>query len=89
MRVVTMLFALCALALGAVAEECVPTTSQSFLPGDSYYMTDPTWLVLCHPTCLPEFWVYEESNGIEGWQRADEQHDDTCGGQIPGDTILF
>lgn len=34
-------------------------------------------------------WVYEESNGIPGLQRQDEVVDDTCGGQIPGDRILY
>lgn len=44
--------------------------------------------------CLVEsglwyMWVYEESNGIPGLQRQDEMQDDTCGGVIPGDRILY
>lgn len=32
------------------------------------------------PLCLLDFWAYEESNGREGLQRADElREDETCG----------
>lgn len=34
-------------------------------------------------------WIYEESNGIPGQQRADEAVDDTCHGLFQGDTIVF
>ncbi len=34
-------------------------------------------------------WIYQESNGIPGLQRNDDFHDDTCGGQITADTILY
>ncbi|HUR70057.1 MAG TPA: hypothetical protein VM370_12500 [Candidatus Thermoplasmatota archaeon] len=35
-------------------------------------------------------WTYQESNSVEGLQRGDESHDDTCGGAAgPGDTIIF
>ncbi|HUR70234.1 MAG TPA: hypothetical protein VM370_13400 [Candidatus Thermoplasmatota archaeon] len=43
----------------------------------------------CDPECIGYLYVYEESNGIEGLQRQDEVHDDTCGGAIPGDRIVF
>lgn len=32
--------------------------------------------------------VYEESNGIDGLQRGDEEIDDTCHGMIPADTAM-
>lgn len=36
------------------------------------------------------YWVYEESNGIDGLQRADEVIDNTCGGAAgPGDLIVL
>lgn len=34
-------------------------------------------------------WIYQESNGIAGLQRSDEVHDDTCGGMIEADTIVY
>lgn len=40
-------------------------------------------------SCLFSIWTYEESNGIEGLQRGDEVHDDTCGGTIESDTLAF
>lgn len=36
-----------------------------------------------------EFWIYAESNGIPGWQRGDENKDDTCHGMIKPDTVIF
>lgn len=39
--------------------------------------------------CLFSIWFYQESNGMEGLQRIDEVKDDTCGGQIEGDTLAF
>lgn len=42
------------------------------------------------PECWPfGVWLYEESNGIAGLQRDDEQRDDTCHGLIDGDLIIF
>lgn len=35
------------------------------------------------------FWIYEETNGVEGLQRDDDVVDDTCHGAVPGDTIVF
>jgi hypothetical protein len=84
-----------ALAMPAAAQECTPTTSAATLTvhaigGIGYYVVeDPGWL-----TCefgIPEcgsIWVYEEANGIAGVQRADDVHDDTCTGQIPGDRLV-
>lgn len=34
-------------------------------------------------------WIYQESNGIAGLQRADEMGDDTCHGLIEGDTVVL
>lgn len=95
MRLALLATATLGLALGgAVAEACVPTTTDAVAAG-AYYVYEP---------CLDEtpegreecaywgpwsIWVYEESNGIAGLQRQDELRDDTCGGAIPGDTILF
>lgn len=35
------------------------------------------------------FWIYEESNGIDGLQRGDEWQDDTCHGLIAPDKLIF
>ena len=39
--------------------------------------------------CVFSIWTYYETNGIEGLQRGDEMHDDTCGGLIESDSIPF
>ncbi len=33
------------------------------------------------------WWIYEESNGIDGLQRHDDNVDDTCGGTVAPDTL--
>lgn len=64
---------------------CTPSsTTPEVAAGGFYVVVDE-----CFVGCMPLVWVYEESNGIAGLQRADEVHDDTCGGEIPGDTIWF
>lgn len=74
----------------AGAEHC--TTYSTSLPevttptaaGKTYYVD----LFLCQ---ICDWWFlfpYEESNGIEGLQRADDIEDDTCHGMIAPDTLL-
>jgi hypothetical protein len=85
-----------AIAASASANGCTPTTSHTTftvhaIGGIGYYLAeDPGWLS-CEfgiPEC-GSIWIYEESNGMPGLQRGDEIVDDTCGGAIPGDTIVF
>lgn len=76
----------------ANATGCEMTTSRPEVDttatpvGRFYIDNDP-----CQPCgIILSPWIYEESNGIEGLQRADEVMDDTCGGRAgPGDTIIF
>lgn len=39
--------------------------------------------------CLFSIWTYQESNGLEGLQRGDEQRDDTCHWMIESDTFIW
>lgn len=75
-----------AIATPALGEACTPTTSEPELDAAGTLYVDGDRM------CCSEFdvfWVYVESNGIAGLQRADEFRDDTCGGQIPADTLVF
>lgn len=67
-----------ALAIPAAAVSCTMTTSEDAiaLPGDLYVVNDA-----CQPDCLLSVIVYEETNGVEGLQRADQRRDDTCDGR--------
>lgn len=84
-----------ALTIPSSASGCQPTTSSAFVDtdlgvGPRYYANDLGW-TSCQfgiPECGSQY-VYEESNGIEGWQRSDDVVDDTCAGIIPSDTIIF
>ena len=91
MRTLILLFVTFALAFGgALASGCTPTTSPAVVTaptpdGDRYIAWD-----FCVPiSCDLSIWGYQESNGIPGLQRADESVDDTCNGQIAGDTLVF
>jgi hypothetical protein len=95
MRTFLILTAIATLALGsALADECVPSTTPAVAVGP-YYIYDcllddsPQGGQECWFPGPWAVWVYEESNGIAGLQRDDEIRDDTCAGQIPGDTIVF
>ena len=58
-------------------------------PAGQFYVVED---VGCQPECYPHYpslWFYEESNGIDGLQRLDEINDETCGGQILPDTLMF
>jgi hypothetical protein len=96
---------LLALALQSVsASGCAPTTSATEVDTDPldlglapryYFFREPCpdasppndHCIVWGATGVP--YVYEESNGIGGLQREDEYVDDTCGGIIRGDTIVF
>lgn len=82
----------------AVGEACEPTTSDPevdtrFIPPAVWQETfgrDARFYVdndPCQPECGFSIWIYEESNDIDGLQRGDEMHDDTCGGMIRSDTL--
>lgn len=85
---------LLALAAPSHAWGCQTTTSNPEVDtyewsgvhaGPRFYVdNDP-----CPVECLWSIWVYQESNGIDGLQRGDEMVDNTCGGAIPHDTIIF
>lgn len=94
--ILALAFAL--IAVPANAAECVPTTSEPEIDSTrdlslGLQMPDeaPRFYVdndMCQP-CHGTIWIYQESNGIDGLQRNDEFHDDTCGGAIQSDTIIF
>lgn len=96
-----LVLAFTAAAAPSLAAACEPTTSSPHfctssiavpcLPGDvagAYYLISDCPFV-GPGSCMWSIWVYEETNGIEGLQRADEVVDDTCSGAIPGDRIVF
>ena len=89
----TTLVALATLATLAIAapvsaQECTPTTSSPEVDtgetGAGRYYADNDVVIGGF-----SFWIYQESNGIDGLQRGDEVFDDTCGGAIESDTIIF
>ncbi len=73
------------------ADVCEPTTTEPEVTLETVAGTYYVDFIFCQPECYPNFayWVYEESNGIEGLQKNDAYEDDTCGGRIAGDTILY
>lgn len=84
----------------AAAEECVPSTSNAYYAPPHYVdfsceAADPdTCDVICPLLLVPygffcTMWIYQESNDLAGLQRGDEVHDDTCGGMIEADTIVY
>lgn len=83
----TTMLALAALAVAVpatLAAGCEPTTSEPEVTQGEYYVDNDA----CQPECIFSIWVYQESNGIAGLQRSDEQVDNTCGGAIESDTII-
>lgn len=90
MRAILFVLAIVSLTLGgSAAEGCIPTTSTPAAEAGPIYVAGNARSLFCDPNCLIDIWIYEESNGIAGLQRQDELHDDTCGGQISGDSIVF
>lgn len=86
----------------AQVEECLPTTSSenvALLTPDTQSVSlgsTQDWLAtfyvvndLCQPQCLFSVWIYQETNGMEGLQRSDPLHDDTCDGIFASDHIIF
>ena len=94
MRTILTLAACLALAIPAGADHCTtystasPEITLDPAPGvASRYYWDNDW---CQPGCsIFSFWIYEESNGIDGLQRGDEWVDDTCHGMIAADRLIF
>ena len=95
MRALLALVFAVALVPPAGAEGCVPGTSTSSaemtvieLPGCNNTVC---YVVVDHDAsgCMGAVWVYPESNGVPGLQRADECRDDTCGGMTEADTYLL
>lgn len=103
MRFVVLLIASLSLMTSAQGEGCHLTTSQADVDtgpltgpaGVRHYLVDDCFISSCSPPFSNvhvdgTFYIYEESNGIDGLQRADEIADDTCGGRVGvGDTIIF
>ncbi|HUR70053.1 MAG TPA: hypothetical protein VM370_12480 [Candidatus Thermoplasmatota archaeon] len=88
MRTLLLFVALLAIAVPVCADECVATTSDPEVDtgetgvGRFYVDND-----VCQPECLFSIWLYQETNGVDGLQREDEVHDDTCGGVYEGDSL--
>lgn len=100
MRTLLVPFALVLALAGASAEGCTPTTTRATFTvhaygGIGYYAYDaclddsPRAQEECMYWGAWAVWIYQESNGIAGLQRDDEMRDDTCGGMIQGDTVIF
>lgn len=74
----------CRRGQGWVATPEVDTTQvggSNYVDVDSELMPDPF---------LVSIWIYEETNGVAGLQRADTSVDTTCAGHLGvGDTIVF
>lgn len=92
-----LLLLVLALVAPAAAEGCVPSATEpdvcwqlvgvcasGDIAGLLYVDVDRCW----QDECL-SLWIYAESNGMAGLQRADEVVDDTCGGPIPADRMVF
>lgn len=86
----------------AAAYPCEPTTTEPLLTttatgqslsgdGDGVYYLDHEGCILPWGpgSCHGYYWLYEESNGIDGLQRQDYIVDDTCDGRIAGDTLVL
>lgn len=76
------------------AHGCHPTTSAAVLTlgsADRYSAT--VYVAIDAPApddlFIPLPWIYAESNGISGLQRDDDWRDDTCGGAVRGDALVF
>lgn len=104
MRAVVLVALVAAVVLfaPAVAQTCQVTTSPADVRIDDLRVAGATlgsgeansWTFyvvneLCQPSCVFSTWIYQESNGIDGLQRQDEDHDDTCGGEYVGDVIVW
>lgn len=74
-----------------LAKSCVPTTSPAYTIGVDgvlvFYFTH-TEIPDRHDQ-FPSWYIYQETNEIDGFQRRDDVWDDTCGGQIESDTIVI
>jgi hypothetical protein len=87
MRALSLLALVAALAVPVEASHCsMWETARPEVDVLGLYYVDHDH---CHPDCIDNVWVYEESNGIPGLQRGDEWYDNTCHGMIPSDTIVF
>lgn len=88
-KLVTILLTLAALSVAlpaGLAAHCTKIhTSEALIERDGYYVA----IDRCLGDCVLSAWVYEESNGIVGLQRLDDQVDDTCHGRIEPDTIVM
>lgn len=67
----------------AVAGHCTRFTTS--VTGDTQVVLDVDGAYVVGDRTIARAFVYEESNGIPGLQRADAGRDDTCHGQIAGD----
>ena len=97
MRILIALALTLALAVPATAHHCTTWSTSNGIAAGEYYLYDACvdhatggeGGLECSHWGVWNAWVYQESNGIAGLQRADEIQDDTCHGLIAGDTVLF
>lgn len=95
MRLLPPLFLVLALLGPVEAHHCATwstTENVEYDTGD--HGVGPRFYVDNSPPPLPccvfgSWWVYEESNGLDGLQREDEVIDDTCHGMIEPDTLVL
>lgn len=72
--------------LSPAVADCTPsTTSPELSVLDTLYVDYDD----CAMACSFSVWIYQESNGIPGLQRQDSVRDNTCGGTIAPDTLIF
>lgn len=99
MRTILLILALVAIAIPVNADHCATYSTygaqydtkivSQALGTDRYYGADDCFPLVYCQLVLMSFWVYQESNGIDGLQRGDEVVDNTCHGLLPADTIVF
>lgn len=86
----TTLLTLAALSIAvpAFADGCELTTSNPEVAAGGFYVDND--LCQVDGTCIFSIWIYQETNGIDGLQRNDDVHDDTCDGAAgESDLIIF
>lgn len=75
-------------ATWTTSEPQIDTGAASPATGSRHYVAEDCIGRPC-PSHLFSFWVYEESNGIDGLQRGDPVVDDTCHGMISPDLLIY
>lgn len=87
-------------AAPALGEHCTTWSTRDFVYADTapaseatgqprYYVDSDCFAFVVCPWQTFSLWIYEESNGIPGLQRGDEEIDDTCHSMIEADRIIL